>query len=54
VGQLEHDLGAVPQDGVELHEPVQSVLQEVQPLIGQTWPGGWDKHLSIMPSVKPL
>ena len=34
VGQLVHDLGAVPQDGVELQEAVQSLLQAVQFLIG--------------------
>ena len=39
MGQLEHDLGAVPQDGVELQEPIESILQSVQPLIGQAWPG---------------
>lgn len=36
-GQLVHDLGAVPQDGVELQEAVQSFLQAIQPLVGQTW-----------------
>lgn len=34
VGQLVHDLGAVPQDGVELQEAVQSLLQTIQLLIG--------------------
>lgn len=36
-GQLVHDLGTVPQDGVEFEEAVQRVLQAIQFLIGQSW-----------------
>lgn len=34
VGQLEHDLGTVPQNGMELYEAVQGLLQTTQSLIG--------------------
>lgn len=34
VGQLVHDLGVVPQNGMELQEAVQRLIQAVQFLIG--------------------
>ena len=34
LGQLVHDLGTVPQNGMELQEAVQSLLQTIQFLIG--------------------
>lgn len=34
VGQLVHDLGTVPQNGMELQKAVKSLLQTIQFLIG--------------------